>query len=114
MTERQRQYGKNEIPAPKGSSLLEMIIEQFKETLVSFPCLASPRSTCCRIYCALLFRCLDPFFCLGTLPFAEVVSSSLHPSSLQVLILLGAAVVSFILACFEEGDRVTGKHFWLC
>jgi len=57
VTERQRQYGKNEIPAPKGSSLLEMIIEQFKETLV--------------------------------------------------LILLGAAVVSFILACFEEGDRVT-------
>lgn len=50
----QARYGKNEIPPPPGTSILEMIIEQFSEKLV--------------------------------------------------LMLLGAAVISFVLALFEEDE----------
>ena len=49
-----------------------------------------------------------------TLPPPEIqtrlLGSSLHCCALQVLVLLGAAVVSFVLAIFEEGeDRATGN-----
>lgn len=55
---RQRQYGRNEIPAPPPTSFWKLVLDQFQDTLV--------------------------------------------------LILLGAAVISFILALFEEGeDRAT-------